>query len=251
MTVSHASRVAVISDVHGNAPALAAVLAEIEEERPELVVFGGDLTWGPLPEETLALVEPLATSAVFVRGNADRAIVEHSTGTARDEPTERARWLVERHPAEARAFLADFVEQTTVDVFGLGPVRFCHGSPRGDTELVTFATPEKRMRALLEGVDERVLVTAHTHVQFDRRIAGVRSVNPGSVGMPYEGRAGAFWALLGPDVELRSTDYDVDETVRRYRASDDPSAEAMVEILLEPPTRDEVAEHAERLEFSE
>jgi predicted phosphodiesterase len=138
-----------------------------------------------------------------------------------------------------------------VEVDGLGAVRFCHGSPRGDTELVTFATPERRMRDLLAGVEERVLVTAHTHVQFDRRVAGVRSINAGSVGMPYEGRAGAYWALLGPDVELRRTEYDVDESARRYRESGDPSAEAMVEILLLPPTREEVAENAERLEFSE
>ncbi len=70
---------------------------------------------------------------------------------------------------------------------GLGPVRFCHGSPRSDEELVTFATPETRIRALMEGVPERVLVSAYTHIQFDREVAGIRSVNPGSVGMPYEG----------------------------------------------------------------
>ena len=142
------------------------------------------------------------------------------------------------------------MESAVVDVEGLGAVRFCHGSPRSDEELVTPETPEPRMRALLEGVEERVLVTAHTHLQFDRTIAGVRSVNPGSVGMPYEGEPGAFWALLGPDVDLRRTPYDLDEAVRRYRASGDPLAEQMVEILLEPPSPAEVIEHAERLEFS-
>ena len=106
------------------------------------------------------------------------------------------------------------------------------------------------MRALLEGVDEGVLVTAHTHLQFDRSVAGVRSVNAGSVGMPYQGEPGAFWALLGPDVELRRTLYDVDLAVERYRATGDPAVEQMVEILLEPPTPAEVIEHAERLEFS-
>lgn len=241
---------AVLSDVHGNAPALAAVLAEVDRLEPDLVVFGGDLTWGPLPEETLELLEPLADSAVFVRGNAERSLLEYASGTASDEPSERARWLLERHSADARAFLGRFAEQAIVNVAGLGAVRFCHGSPRGDEELVTFATPEKRMLELLDGVEERVLVTAHTHVQFDRRVAGVRSVNPGSVGMPYEPKRGAFWALLGPDIELRHTAYDLDETVRRCRASGDPSVEAMVEILREPPSREEVAEHAERLQFS-
>lgn len=107
------------------------------------------------------------------------------------------------------------------------------------------------MRALLEGVDEKVLVSAHTHLQFDRTIAGIRSVNPGSVGMPYEGRPGsAYWALLGPDVDLRQTAYDVEEAARRYRTTDDPLAERMVETLVSPPTPDEVVEQAEALEFS-
>ena len=130
-------------------------------------------------------------------------------------------------------------------------VRFCHGSPRSDEELITPATPDPRMRALLEGVEERVLVSAHTHIQFDRHVAGIRSVNAGSVGMPYGGRAGAaYWALLGPDVELRQTEYDLEQAVRSYRATDDPLAEQMVEMLLTPPILDEVVEHAEALESS-
>jgi hypothetical protein len=100
-------------------------------------------------------------------------------------------------------------------------------------------------------VDERVLVSAHTHIQFDRTVAGVRSVNPGSVGMPYEGRAGAvYWAVLGPGVELRQTDYDLAEAVERYRASGDPLAGEMVELLERPPTPAEVVEDAEAAEFA-
>jgi putative phosphoesterase len=240
-----ARRVAVLSDVHGNAVALEAVLAELEDDPPDLVVFGGDLTWGPLPAETLRLVENLSTPARFVRGNAERALLEPE-----EEPTERARWLRERHVSTALAFLATFAEHLTVDVATLGPVLFCHGSPRSDEELVTPETPEERMRALAVGVQEQTIVSAHTHLQFDRRIAGVRSVNPGSIGMPYEGRSGAFWALLGPDVELRRTDYDVGAAVDLYRASGDPLAEQMIEILEQPPTREEVTAHAESLEFS-
>jgi predicted phosphodiesterase len=246
MTASRsARRVAVLSDVHGNAVALEAVLAELDDDRPDLVVFGGDLTWGPLPEETLRLVESLSRPALFVRGNAERALLE-----PQEEPTERARWLRERHAPAALAFFATFAEQLTVDVAGLGPVRFCHGSPRSDDELVTPETPAERIRALAAGVEERTIVSAHTHLQFDRRVPGVRSVNPGSIGMPYEGRPGAFWALLGPDVELRRTDYDVGAATDLYRASGDPLAEQMIEILEQPPTREEVTAHAESLEFS-
>ena len=245
-------RVAVLSDVHGNAVALEAVLREVADGSPDVVVFGGDLTWGPLPEATRALVQPLEGSAVFLRGNAERALAEAVWVNGRgDGLPPRERWMLRRHSAATRAFLAGFVEGAVLEIEGLGAVRFCHGSPRSDEELITFATPERRMRALLDGVGEGVLVSAHTHIQFDRVVAGIRSVNPGSVGMAYEGRPGvAFWALLGPDVELRQTGYDLDEAVRRYRSSDDPLAEEMVEILCAPPAPAEVVEHAEKLEFS-
>ena len=111
--------------------------------------------------------------------------------------------MQERTSEEDRAFLAGFQARLTVDIEGLVRTLFTHGSPRSDEEIVTYATPERRMRALLEGVEERVLVTAHTHLQFDREVVGIRSINAGSVGLPYEGRPGAYWALLGPDVELR------------------------------------------------
>ena len=78
----------------------------------------------------------------------------------------------------------------------------------------------------------------------------MRALNPGSVGLPYEGQRGAFWALLGPDVEHRRTEYDVDAAVARMRATDDPRVEQIAEMLLEPPTREEAIEHAESLEFS-
>jgi 3',5'-cyclic AMP phosphodiesterase CpdA len=127
-----ARRVAVISDVRGNAVALEAVLAELPGLEPDLVVFGDDLTWGPLPEETLLLVDGLSCPAPFIRGNAERALLDPD-----DEPTERTRWLLGRHSSEALTFLRSFAEQLIVEMDGLGAVRFCHGSPRSDEELVT------------------------------------------------------------------------------------------------------------------
>jgi predicted phosphodiesterase len=232
-------RVAVLSDVHGNAPALAAVLAEVERAEADLIVFGGDLTWGPLPEETFELVRSL--SARFVRGNADRAVLENVS------ETEREQWMQAQHTDELRELLASFEEQVVVEVDGLGPVRFCHGSPRTDEECVTPETPEERVLEFSEGVAERVIVTAHVHIQFDREI---RSVNAGSVGLPYEGRPGAYWALLGPDVELRRTEYDLDETIERYRGSGQPGVEQIVEMMVEPPEPREVIDHAEKVVFA-
>ena len=248
-----AKSVAVLSDVHGNATALAAVLAEVDREQPDVVVFGGDLTWGPEPGRTLALVESIERQTLFVRGNAERALLacaERVDAGDVEGLTPREAWLPTRHSPAARAFLASFAEQVVVEVSGLGPVRFCHGSPRSDEELVTPETPERRVRALMGRVPEQVLVTAHTHLQFDRTVAGIRSINAGSVGMPYAERPGAYWALLGPDVDLRRTDYDLAEAARRYGSTDDPLREEMVALLLSPPLPNEVIEHAESLEFS-
>src|SRR5262249_19725212 len=99
-------------------------------------------------------------------------------------------------------------------------------------------------------VDEAVLVSAHTQIQFERRVAGIRSLNPGSVGLPYQGVGGAYWALLGPDVELRRTDYDLEAALAAYRASDDPLAGALIETLLAPPAPAQVIAAAEALTCS-
>jgi len=102
------------------------------------------------------------------------------------------------------------------------------------------------------GIDERVVVTAHVHVQYERVVDGVRLLSPGSVGLPYEGRpGGAYWAMLGPGVELRRTDYDVEAAVARMRATGDPRVETIVELMLRPPPRDEAIAHAEQVVFSE
>src|SRR5262249_60112052 len=208
--------------------------------KPDLLVFLGDLTWGPLPEQTWAIVRALEDSlperTLFVRGNAERALGELRGRAGAPHRTPRERWLVAQHSTSMLDALESFRVSLVVDVDGLGPTRFCHGSPRSDEELITPGTPRVRMRELLAGVPERVLISAHTHIQFDRAVEGVRSVNPGSVGMPYQGEAGAYWALLGPDVELRRSEYDLELALAGYRETGDPLADAMVETLQEPPT---------------
>ena len=235
-------RVAALADVHGNAPALEAVLAEVEREAPDLIVFCGDLTWGPLPAETLDLVRDL--DARFVRGNAERALL------AAGQEAERSRFWLERHDAGALEFVRGSRRRWCSTVDGLGPTRFCHGSPRSDEELVTPETPIERVREFLTGVEERAVVIAHTHVGYERVVDGTRLLNPGSVGLPYEGRAGAYWAFLGPGVEHRRTEYDLDEAERRIRRDGGPFADLTIELLRSPPTRAEAIAHAEERAFS-
>ena len=239
-------RVAALYDVHGNLPALQAVLAEVEEAEPDVVVVGGDIVLGPMPRETLELLLALGERARFVRGNCDRLMNEEITEAGLN--ADRARWSAEQLDRGQRAWLAALPDTQSVDVDGLGPTLFCHGSPRSDEELITFATPEARIRAALAGVDERVLVTAHTHIQFDRLAAEKRLVNAGSVGMPYESLPGAYWALLGPGLDLRRTEYDRDAAAEAIRGTGFPDANEFAEQnVLTIPSSHEATELFERM----
>jgi putative phosphoesterase len=226
-------RVAALYDVHGNLPALEAVLVEVEREDVDRIVFGGDAVSGPWPAETLARIQSLGDRALCVLGNADRAL----------EP-----WRRERLREEGHAVVLSWPLTVTLDVDELGRVLFCHATPRSDEEIVTRITPEERMREVLAGVDTDVVVHGHVHARYDRRVAGYRVVNPGSVGLPYEERAGAYWALLGPDVEFRRTDYDVPGMVEAARHLDFPELDDYFGAsLLEPVGPDEVTRHFEAL----
>jgi predicted phosphodiesterase len=240
-------QVAVLSDVHANVPALEAVLAEADAD---LYVFCGDLTWGPEPARTVELVRALGDRAVCLRGNGERAVRQMSAGDRATE-TDRDVWMIDHHRGAPVEFIGTFAFDAVVDVEGLGAVRFCHGSPRSDHEVVTPATPADRFAALTARVEERVLVTGHTHIQFDRRVGDRRSVNPGSVGLPYHlGAPGtAYWAMLGPDVSLRQTTYRLADTLARLGG--DPGAEKIAGLLADPYTPERITAEAEALVFAD
>jgi putative phosphoesterase len=242
-------RIAVLSDIHGNLPALEAVLAEVEveAEAPDLIVLGGDVAAGPLPGETLDRLAALPARCVM--GNADRALVEaYDRGAdpdAEEDPIARLdAWCARRLTREHRDRLAAYEP-----VVRAGGALFCHGSPRSDTEIITAITPEERLAPMFEGVAEAVIVCGHTHHQFDRDVLGKRLINAGSVGMPYEDEAAAYWLLLGPDAELRRTDYDIAGAAARMRAAgfDDLDELMLRESLLEPVGAAFVARHFEEL----
>jgi predicted phosphodiesterase len=244
--------VAVLSDVHGNVEALRAVLADVTAAGLDDVVVCGDLTWGPEPAAVARLVRELGPRVRLVRGNADRAVLELARGE-RAAASPRDAWMRDAHPPDVVAYLETSVFSLALDVDGLGPVRFCHGTPRGDTELVTPATPADRLALIAAETAERVLVSGHTHLQFDRPTPLLRSVNPGSVGLPYhDGPPGtAYWAVLGPSVALRSTRYDLDAAAARFRASGVPATDRYLSLLLEPPSFAEVVADAESRVFAD
>ncbi len=242
--------VAVISDVHGNLPALEAVLREVDEVGADLVVVGGDVAAGPMPRETLERLLALGDRVRCVRGNADRELVACFDGEASDLPENARRvvaWCAAQLERSHRDFLASFPERLVVEVAGLGPVLCCHASPRNDTDVFTVRSADDRLRELFAGVEQRVVTCGHTHMQFERTLDGIRIVNVGSVGMPYS-EPGAYWALLGPGVSLRRTGYDLEAAAAVVRATGFPQAAQFADRnVLRPPTADEAIEVFERL----
>jgi putative phosphoesterase len=199
-------RVAALYDVHGNLPALEAVLAEAADA--DLVVAGGDMVEGPFPAETIERLRAEGDRVRWLRGNVERELVEQPPPQGGGLPPFELERVVAALSEEQVDFLYGLPERVELELPGLGHVLFCHATPQNDLDMVTPLTPDERLGRILEGVRADVVVAGHTHIQEDRRVGGVRWVNAGSVGMPYEDGPGAYWALLGPDVELRRTDYD-------------------------------------------
>ncbi len=219
-------RVAALADIHGNLPALEAVLQEVEREEPSLVVFCGDVALGWLEPETIDRLRNLPFPARFVRGNCDRVM-------ARDGLPDRDRgdWL------------ASFEATVEEEIDGMGHVLFCHCTPRSDEEILTEASPAAAFEAALEDVGAGLVVGGHTHMQFLKPVGGSLFANAGSVGRPY-GEPGAYWLLLGPTVVPRRTFYRLEEAASRM--ADTPWAEHAGQ-LRHPPSRTEAIATFERM----
>lgn len=250
------SRVAAVYDVHGNLPALEAVLSDLEGVDHDLLIVGGDVASGPMPAEVLDHLEAMGDLVRWVRGNADREVVSAYDGgspaadaRSSDPALEASGWAASRIGDHHRDLMASFEARVVVEVEGLGAVLFCHATPNSDEEIVTTATPDARLRGILAGVGQGFVVCGHVHTQYDRRLDDTRVVNAGSVGLPYQGEpVGAFWGLLGPEgVELRRSDYDLRGAVEEFRALGYPGVEDFEEALLEPPDPAWVADYFERL----
>jgi len=258
-------RVAALTDIHGNLPALDAVLREVRQAGVDAIVVGGDVLPGPMPRETLARLLQLEIPTHFVYGNGELAVLAQMTAGDPDEVTywgtsggavlperfrEVIRWTARQLP-EYQQLLASWPLTTSLDIEGLGTVLFCHATPRNEVEIFTRLTSEERLRPVFEGVNAAVVVCGHTHMQFDRVVGKTRVVNAGSVGMPF-GSTGAHWLLLGPHLELRQTHYDLAAAAERIRLTAYPLVEEMaVQYVLQPPSEDESLAAYSRAELTQ
>jgi predicted phosphodiesterase len=237
-------RVAALYDIHGNLPALEAVLKDVESAGVDRILVGGDVLPGPFPCESLSLLARLRVPATFILGNGEVAVLRRRSGEEITALPEQAReavgWTSERLTAEHVRQLESWPHTARLGVDGIGEVLFCHATPRSDTEIFTKLTPDDQLLPMLEGSGAHLIVCGHTHMQFDRCVADMRVVNAGSIGMPF-GEPGAYWLLLGPDVALRRTDYDRKAAAARVRATAYPQAEEFAaRNILRPPSEQEI-----------
>ncbi len=239
-------RIAAIYDIHGNLPALEAVLDDIRQERVDQIVVGGDVIPGPMPREAIMCLLNCKIPVQFIQGNGDREVLAQMRGT---EPSsvpeqfrESVRWVAQQLLSEYESLLAHWPKTLRAEIRGLGEVLFCHATPRNDTEVFTRITPEDRLLPVFAGLNLPLVVCGHTHMQFDRTVGTIRVVNAGSVGMPY-GNSGAYWLLLGPGVELKHTSYDLTSAAERIQETKYPQAhDFATRNVLQPPSEKEALE---------
>lgn len=220
-------QIAVLADVHGNLPALRAVLAQLDRETVDAIVVAGDVCSGPLVRDALELLEARPEPLHWIAGNSERETVTvFDGGEIPDGPAGRAAaWSSGQLDPRWRDAVAGWPIAVTLD-----GVRFCHGSPRRDDEILTRGTPDPALAEALTGVPEALVIGGHTHQQHIRRIRDdLVYANAGSVGLPYEGNPDAFWILVADGVaQLRETTYDQVAALGELRASGYPEIDDLL-----------------------
>lgn len=237
-------RIAALYDIHGNLPALEAVLAEVVSMGFDLVVVGGDVVPGPMPMGCLDRLDGLEEVARYVVGNGEMDVLAVRDGRVPERVPEAfhegMRWNAQRLRPEAVEAMRAWPMTLGLEAPGIGDVLFCHATPRDENEVFTRRTPGDALEKRFEGSRSDLVICGHTHMQFDRTVGGVRVVNAGSVGMPF-GDPGAYWTSIGPEgVELRRTAYDLEAATRQIEGTDYPDRHLL--RIVEPPSEEEMLE---------
>jgi putative phosphoesterase len=231
-------RVGLIADLHGNLPALEAVLGELERDGVDELVCLGDVAVGPQPAATLERVRGLGCPVVL--GNWDAWFVDGFpvlAGELNEKLLEMGAWWAAQLSDDHRDYIRSFAPLHDVSLADGGSLLCFHGSPRSFSDMIVATTPEDDLAQMLDGAHDTVLAGGHTHVPLLRRHRGSLLVNPGSVGLPFRQQPGpiriARWAEYavvrseGPSlgVELRRAAYDVAAFLELARSTGMPHAE--------------------------
>jgi predicted phosphodiesterase len=236
-------RIAVLSDIHGNLPALEAILVDVQAQgAPDAYWVLGDLAaFCPWPTETLARLRALPNVS-FLQGNTDRYLVAgrrpvHPVRSPEDWAAMPARlaereanflWTVDRLSYADYEFLRDLPPRLEMDVPGYGRIVAVHATPTDDETVILSDTPDDEIRPHLTGLDARLMLYGHTHRPMDRTVDGVRIINDGSVGLPLDGDHRPAYALLDFEgdrcrVTIRRVAYDREAVITELERVEHPA----------------------------
>ncbi len=224
-------RLAVLADIHGNLPALEAVLDDAKQHEVDRFIVAGDLTGGPQDSKVIRKLRSL--DSWMVRGNREEYLLNFDKREGKHWAFLRC--LYRRLDSDTLDFIASLSDQRVLAVNGAEPIRVVHGSPQSSREsLFPNRNPDKlhvfrqagimtpgcnptRVDLVLDQIDENVLVCGHTHIPWVQRHEGKLALNPGAVGLPINGDPRAQYATLTGQsdhwqTEHRAIPYDIDRT---------------------------------------
>ena len=210
-------RLVILSDVHGNLPALEAVLNHIGQPVPDGVIVAGDFIGGPQPNETIRLLRSM--KGWMIRGNSDDYVLQLSAGEAPDawqvsRQWALTRWAYRHLEMDNLEFLRSLPHQRVVEIDNVPCIRVVHGSHRNPSESIFPDRAPGILDTIFSEVKEPVFVCGHTHISWKYEQVGRLALNPGAVCGPLSGFVGAEYALLWREngrwqVELRQAPYDL------------------------------------------
>ncbi len=194
------TRLAILADLHGNLPALEAVLQDLSQFRVDHVIVVGDMVnWGPFSAQVLERVT--REGWAVVRGNAEFYLLDYSTPRAPAEWDDRSLfpllpWLYRQLNGRWHNVIAAWPDTLSLRFPDAPPMRVFHGSPRSPQEPIYMISTPAEIEAMLAGIGETTVVAAHTHLAMERRVGRWHILNPGSVGGPADGDWTASYMLL-------------------------------------------------------
>lgn len=240
-------KIAALYDIHGNFPALRAVLDEVNFLQPDWIVIGGDIVSGPMPVQTLECLFNLQKNVrvTFIRGNGDREVVEASRGLGLENLSEQGhktqQWVAEQLTDRHIEFLSNLKSVTSLHAEYIGDLLFCHATPISDSDIFTPKSSKEHLEKIFENVKQPIIVCGHTHMQFKLKFEKKIIFNSGSVGMPFAKQPGAYWLFINSDeIQFKRTSYDLNAAAKLFRQSNDPYVDDFINHnLLNIPTEDE------------
>lgn len=247
-------RIAALYDIHGNFPALKAVLQDVYAENVDLIIVGGDVVAGPMPLETLRLLQDVSSiiPTQYIHGNAESEVLRYLVGEEikglSERANEEAQWVGNCLSSVQRDLILSWPLTLQYELDGWREVLFCHATPHNDIDIFTRTTPAVSLLPIFKNLAASLVICGHTHMQFDRVIGHTRVVNAGSVGLPF-GHTGADWLMLDQEIEFMHSDYNLAEAAERIRASDYPHAESFAtNNVLQAPSEKAALEMLTHLE---